>query len=61
MIKKIKDIIVGSKVPPESVFEKYCSDKKLGRMNHADFKKFVKYYHEKAVEHEIESLFRHFD
>ena len=62
MIKKIKDIIVGSKVPPESVFERYCTDKKPPqKMNHADFKKFVKFYHEKAVEHEIDSLFKHFD
>lgn len=48
MIKKIKDIIVGSKVPPESVFDNYCTDRKQGKMNITDFKKFVKFYHEKA-------------
>jgi Ca2+-binding EF-hand superfamily protein len=30
-------------------------------MNLADFKKFVKFHHEKAQDHEIDSLFRHFD
>lgn len=28
MINKIKKIIIGSKVAPETIFEKYCVDKK---------------------------------
>lgn len=61
MIKKIKDIIIGSKVPPESVYEKYTLDKKFHRMTLADFKKFVKFYNERSEEHEIDSLYKHFD
>jgi Ca2+-binding EF-hand superfamily protein len=61
MIKKIKDIMVGSKVSAESMFDLYCTDKKTNRMSPADFKSFVKFYHEKAAEHEIDSLYRHFD
>jgi Ca2+-binding EF-hand superfamily protein len=30
-------------------------------MSPQDFKTFVKFYHEKAAEHEVDSLLRHFD
>lgn len=57
MIKKIKDIIIGSKVPAESVFEQYCTDKKSKKMDKVDFKKFVQFYNERAELHEIDSLY----
>lgn len=44
------------------IFEKYCSDKKAQRMYQADFKSFVKQFHsDKVADHEIDSLFKHFD
>lgn len=61
MIKKIKGIIVGSKVPVSSVFDKYCSDKKNMRLSEGDFKRFVKVYYERAKDPEVSSLFKHFD
>ena len=60
MVKKIKSIILGSKSPLETVFNDFCTDQQNKRMSLADFKKFVKKYVEKAVEHEITSLFKHF-
>src|ERR1035441_9187450 len=61
MIKKIKDIMYGSKVSAESMFDMYCHDKRTYHMSPQDFKTFVKFYHEKAAEHEVDSLLRHFD
>lgn len=62
LINKIKKIIIGSKVAPEMIFEKYCTDKKHQRMSLADFKIFVKQFHsDKVQDHEIDSLFKHFD
>lgn len=60
MLKKIKGIIVGSKIPLETVYNDFCTDKQTKRMSLADFKRFVKKYIDKAVDHEITSLFRHF-
>ena len=60
MVKKIKGILVGSKVSLESVFNDFCSDKGLKKMNQSDFKRFVKKYIDKAADHEIDSLFKHF-
>lgn len=61
MVKKIKNILIGSKVTLESVYNEHCSDKTPSRkMSQADFKRFVKKYIEKAADHEIDSLFRHF-
>jgi hypothetical protein len=60
MVKKIKSILSGSKVSLESVFNDFCSDKALKKMNQSDFKRFVKKYIEKAADYEIDSLFKHF-
>lgn len=61
MIKKIKDIMYGSKVSAENMFDMYCADKKTYRMTTKEFKQFASFYHDKAAEHEIDSLLRHFD
>ena len=61
MIKKIKGIILGSKVPVSAIFDKYCSDKRNRRMSQSDFSRFTRFYHEKVADHEVDSLFRQFD
>jgi len=61
MIKKIKDIMTSSKVSAENMFDMFCTDKKTFKMTTADFKNFVKFYHDKAADHEIDSLLKHFD
>lgn len=60
MIKKIKTIITGAKIDIEYLFNEFCSDKKDKRMYFEDLKKFVRKYIEKASDHEIDMLFRHF-
>lgn len=60
MIKKIRGIIAASKVAIETVFNEFCTDKVNKRMSQADFKRFIRKYIDKAVDHEIDSLFRHF-
>ena len=44
----------------ETVYNDFCSDKVQKRMSLNDFRRFVKKYVEKAVDHEIISLFKHF-
>ena len=58
MIKKIRNIILGSKISIEAVFTEHCSDRQV--MDTGDFRRFVRKYVEKAEEHEIDSLMRHF-
>jgi hypothetical protein len=60
MLKKIKTIIIGSRISLETVYNDFCSDKMQKRMSLNDFRRFVKKYVEKAVDHEIISLFKHF-
>jgi hypothetical protein len=60
MLKKIRDIIFGSKVPLENIYNEFCTDKLQKKMSQTDFKKFVKKYVDKAVDQEIIYLFRHF-
>lgn len=60
LLHKIKDIIISSKVTLETVFNDFCSDKVQKRMNAVDFKRFVKKYVPKAVDHEISTFHRHF-
>jgi len=61
MIKRIKDIMQGSKATAENMFDMYCQDKKSNKMSVQDFKAFVKFYHEKAADHELDTFLRHFD
>mmetsp|Transcript_20144 Transcript_20144/g.14864 ORF Transcript_20144/g.14864 Transcript_20144/m.14864 type:complete len:171 (+) Transcript_20144:460-972(+) len=61
MIKKIKDIMEGSKATAENMFDMYCQDKKSNKMQIPDFKAFVRFYHEKVEEHELDTFLRHFD
>lgn len=51
---------MGSKVPLETVFNQFCSDKVNKKMSQIEFKKFVKTYIDKAADHEVDSLFKHF-
>ena len=60
MVKKIRSILANSAVALETVFNEFASDKVNKRMNQTDFKKFAKKYMEKAADHEIDSLYRHF-
>ena len=60
MIKKIRNIVTGSKINLETIYFDFCSDKNSKRMVLADFKKFVRKYVEKAEDFEVDSLFRHF-
>lgn len=60
MVKKIKSILIGSKVNPETVFNEFCTDRVNKRMSANDFKRFVKKYIEKAADPEVDLLFRHF-
>ena len=60
MMNKIKDILIGSKVALEVVFNDFCSDRMNQRMSDTDFRRFVKKYIDKAADHEVDSLFRHF-
>mgnify|MGYP001576817669 CR=1 FL=1 len=43
------------------MFDLYCKDEKRLKMSIQGFTEFVKFYHEKAADHEIDSLRRHFD
>ena len=61
MIKKIKDIMFSTKVSAESMFDMFCTDKKTFKMSKEDFRTFVKFYHDKAADHELDSLMKHFD
>jgi len=60
MLKKIRGILTGSKIALETVYNEFCTDKINKKMSQSDFKRFVKKYIEKAADHEVDSLFRHF-
>ena len=64
MLKKIKTILRGSRVDEEMVFNEFCTDRTADinqkKLSLADFKRFVKKYIEKAIDFEIEMLFKHF-
>lgn len=61
LIGRIKKIITGAKVPPEAIFDKHCSDRKSNQLIKSDFTRLVRTYVEKSTDHEIATLFRHFD
>ena len=60
MIRRIKRIIDGSRVPLDNIFFDFCSDKLQKRMSQVDFRRFVLKYVDRASDQEVNQLFRHF-
>ena len=60
MIRRIKRIIQGSRVPLENIFLDFCTDKLQKRMSQVDFRRFVIKYVDRASDQEVNQLFRHF-